>query len=125
VKGFALYGIGIDAASPMGAVVADDLTITGNFNGIFLSQLTAHRVVAQNNASFGIYASQGLIAASTAYNNGGTGLSMGWGMVRDSRAMYNGVGLEHSSGVAQGNVSGGNAHGNKIGNITQFANALY
>lgn len=125
VRGFGLYGIGIDSQSPASTVMAEDLMVTGNFNGVFLAQLTAHRVVAQNNAAHGINATHGLIAASTAYNNGATGISMNYGLVRDSRSLFNAIGFEHFSGVAEGNMSISNAQGNKIGTIVQSMNAFY
>ncbi len=125
VRGFGLYGIGLDSQSPVGTVMAEDLMVTGNFNGVFLTQLTAHRVVAQNNAAHGINATHGLIAASTAYNNGATGISMNYGLVRDNRSLFNAVGFEHFSGVAEGNMSINNPQGNKIGAIVQGMNAFY
>jgi len=125
VKGFPAYGIGLDAQAQGGTVIAEDLLVTGNLNGIFVYQLTAHRVTAQNNAGHGIFGVQGLISASSATQNGATGVFMNNGLVRDTRSAFNTVGFDHLGGVATGNMSVGNAQGNKLGSIVQSANAFY
>ncbi|RZL40400.1 MAG: hypothetical protein EOP35_01025 [Rubrivivax sp.] len=124
VRGFALNGISVDYQAPGAVVIAEDLMVTGNFNGIFVSQLTANRVVAHNNASYGIFTIQGLIASSMATSNGNNGISMSSGLVRDSRASSNGFGFDHNSGVSTGNTAGGNTNGNKLGSLVQWGNAF-
>jgi len=124
VRGFALNGISVDYQAPGATVIAEDLMVTGNYNGIFVYALTANRVVAHNNASYGILGVQGMIASSMATSNGSIGISMSSGLVRDSHASSNGLGFEHNSGVSTGNTASGNTSGNKLGSLVQWGNAF-
>jgi hypothetical protein len=117
VRGFARYGIGGDGKDnnrPEGRVSVENVTVTRNHSGIFVGVLSASRVVADNNAAYGILAYRGVITDSLAVSNGRTGICMDQGSVRGNFASHNGLyGFElWIPTLYEGNVSVQNAGGN-------------